>query len=71
MTRDSHDICLESFDSGIADLSDALTAISCHEMDRLTQMLGAVASYPEACQDAFLEQGEESPLKEIDQNWIS
>jgi hypothetical protein len=30
-------------------------------------MLGAIASYPETCQDAFLEQGEESPLKDVDQ----
>ncbi|KAJ6319971.1 hypothetical protein OIU78_015377 [Salix suchowensis] len=65
--RDSLDICVESYESGITDLNDALTAISTHDTYRLTQMLGAVASYPETCKDAFLEQGEESPLKEVDQ----
>jgi pectinesterase inhibitor-like protein len=66
-TRDSLDICVESYEAGITDLNDALTAISTHDTDRLTQMLGAIASYPETCQDAFLEQGEESPLKDVDQ----
>ncbi|PNT04365.1 hypothetical protein POPTR_014G119400v4 [Populus trichocarpa] len=65
--RDSLDICVESYEAGITDLNDALTAISTHDTDRLTQMLGAIASYPETCQDAFLEQGEESPLKDVDQ----
>ncbi|KAB5527359.1 hypothetical protein DKX38_021206 [Salix brachista] len=65
--RDSLDICVESYESGITDLNDALTAMSTHDTYRLTQMLGAVASYPETCKDAFLEQGEESPLKEVDQ----
>ncbi|CAK7348440.1 unnamed protein product [Dovyalis caffra] len=66
MIRDSFDICVESYDAAISDLHDALTAISSHDMDRLTRMLGAVASYPEICQDAFLEQGKESPLKAVD-----
>ncbi|KAL9360313.1 hypothetical protein Peur_048436 [Populus x canadensis] len=39
------DTCVESFDSGIAVLNDALTAISAHDIGRLSTKLSAALTY--------------------------
>ncbi|KAF9688169.1 hypothetical protein SADUNF_Sadunf02G0169200 [Salix dunnii] len=69
VVKDSLDTCVESFDSGVADLNDALAAISAHDIGRLSTLLSATITYSDTCEDAFAEQPHlESPLKEIDQH---
>ncbi|KAJ6723328.1 INVERTASE-RELATED [Salix koriyanagi] len=66
VVKDSLDTCLDSFDSGMSDLEDALLAISSHDIGRLSTLLSATITYPDTCEDAFSEQpGLVSPLKEM------
>ncbi|KAL9397251.1 hypothetical protein Peur_011504 [Populus x canadensis] len=63
------DTCVESFDSGIAVLNDALTAISAHDIGSLSTKLSAALTYSNTCEEAFAEQPDlESPLKETGQH---
>ncbi|XP_011041080.1 PREDICTED: uncharacterized protein LOC105137145 [Populus euphratica] len=67
VVKDSLDTCLESFDSGMSDLNDALIAISSHDIGKLSTMLSATITYPDTCEEAFAEQsGLDSPMKEMD-----
>lgn len=67
VVKDSLDTCLDSFDSGMSDLEDALLAISSHDIGRLSTLLSATITYPDTCEEAFSEQpGLDSPLKEMD-----
>ncbi|KAJ6972824.1 hypothetical protein D5086_026209 [Populus alba] len=67
VVKDSLDTCLESFDSGMSDLNDALIAISSHDIGKLSTMLSATITYPDTCEEAFAEQpGLHSPMKEMD-----
>ncbi|KAJ6404093.1 hypothetical protein OIU84_012311 [Salix udensis] len=67
--KDALDTCVESFDSGVADLNDALAAISGHDIGRLSTLLSATITYSDTCEEAFSEQPHlESPLKEMDQH---
>ncbi|XP_061960770.1 putative pectinesterase/pectinesterase inhibitor 26 [Populus nigra] len=67
VVKDSLDTCLESFDSGMSDLNDALVAISSHDIGKLSTMLSATITYPDTCEEAFAERpGLDSPMKEMD-----
>ncbi|KAG5251913.1 hypothetical protein OIU78_011304 [Salix suchowensis] len=69
VVKDALDTCVESFDSGVADLNDALEAISGHDIGRLSTLLSATITYSDTCEEAFSEQPHlESPLKEMDQH---
>ncbi|KAJ6400949.1 hypothetical protein OIU84_016384 [Salix udensis] len=66
VVKDSLDTCLDSFDSGVSDLEDALQAIFSHDIGRLSTLLSATITYPDTCEEAFSEQpGLVSPLKEM------
>lgn len=63
------DTCLETYDTGLFDLDDALEAIAAHDTPKLRAVLSVTISDIQTCEEAFIEKDneEESPMKALDE----